>query len=210
MLFYFAMQNYRVSHRYTRLPDSSIKLFARSVLVGLTNNPAFPDPLIPLDGLSALASDFEQKLLATHDGGKQAMAAKNQARDSLTDALNRQGVWVQGVARQDLAMLLSSGYQVASRNTAQTALARPGILKILNQFSGKLTLRVTPVANARNYQVQMQTGDGEWREAGFFSQARTMVVSDLTPGTVCNLRVRAIGGSTGASDWSDPVSRMSL
>ncbi|MFM8469141.1 MAG: fibronectin type III domain-containing protein [Limisphaerales bacterium] len=36
------------------------------------------------------------------------------------------------------------------------------------------------------------------------------VVENLTPGTTYTFSVRAVGGSTGFSDWSDPVSHMSL
>jgi len=35
-------------------------------------------------------------------------------------------------------------------------------------------------------------------------------MTNLTPGTTYNVQVRAIGGSTGYSDWSDPSSHMSL
>ncbi len=44
---------------------------------------------------------------------------------------------------------------------------------------------------------------------GVFTQSR-MVIPDLIPGTTYTLQARAIGGSTGYSDWSDPVSHMSM
>jgi len=201
--------NLRVSHRYTRLSGQSLNLFASSVLLGMTGNPAFPNPLVPLAELSALKTDFEQKLIASDTGGKAATAAKNVARAALTDGLRRQGIYVQGVA-QNLTTLLSSGYSAASRNNAQTRLAQPGIRKVLREMSGQLTLRVTPIANARNYQVQVQVGDGAWQEAGVYSQARRIAVANLTPGTVYNLRVRALGGSTGYSEWGGVSSQMSL
>jgi hypothetical protein len=199
----------RVSHRYNRLPGSSFNLFAASVVVGMANNPAYLNPLVPLDQLSALQVDFEQKNLASKLGGSVAMALKNEARAALTDALRRQGSYVQGVA-QNLSTLLSSGYVAASRNNAQTPLVKPWILKILNNGLGQLLLRVKPVANARSYQVQIQIGNGPWQEAGFSNQARRMVVANLTPGTVYNIRVRAIGGSTGFSEWSNVTSARSL
>jgi hypothetical protein len=43
-----------------------------------------------------------------------------------------------------------------------------------------------------------------------FTQARRMVLTNLTPGTTYAVEVRAIGGSTGYSDWSDPVSHMAM
>ena len=199
----------RVSHRYTRLPGASFNMFASSVVLGMTNNPAYSNPLVPLDQLSALQQDFEQKDLASKLGGKVAMALRNEARAALTEALRRQGSYVQGAA-QNLSTLLSSGYTAASRNSAQTPLVRPWVRKIINNGTGQLLLRITPVANARNYQVQVQIGDGVWQEAGISSQARRMVLANLTPGTMYNFRVRALGGSTGYSDWSPVTSRMSL
>ena len=202
-------QSLRVSHRYTRLKDTSLNIFGCSVVLAMTNNPAFPNPLVPLGSLSALQSDYAQKLAARGTGGRVTTAAKTKARADLTDALRRQGSYVQGAA-QDLEDLLSSGYAPASQNRAQSQLIKPWIRKILNEGSGKLLLRITPVANARNYQVQIQVGDGSWQEAGIFSQARSLVVAGLTSGTVYNIRVRALGGSTGYSEWSNVTSRMSL
>jgi hypothetical protein len=199
----------RVSHRYTRLPGSSFNFFASSVVVGMTDNPAFPNPIVPLDLLSALQMDFEQKNLVSKLGGGVAMALKNEARAALTDALRRQGAYVQGVA-QNLSTLLSSGYVAASRNNAQTRLLKPWVRKILNNGPGQLLLRITPVANARSYHIQVQEGDGPWQEAGFSNQARRIMVANLTPGTLYNIRVRALGGSTGFSDWSLVTSARSL
>ena len=41
-----------------------------------------------------------------------------------------------------------------------------------------------------------------------FTQARRVVLTGLTPGTAYTLQVRAIGGSTGYSPWSEPVTHM--
>jgi hypothetical protein len=201
--------NLRVSHRYTRLKDTNFNMFATSIVIAMTDNPAFPNPLVPLATLSGLQSDFEQKMLASNLGGRISTAIKSEARAALTDALRREGIYVQG-ASLSLSMLLSSGYSAASQNRAQTQLLKPSILKILNEGSGQLTLRVSSVANARSYQVQVQVGNGVWQDAGVFPQARRMVVVNLTPGTMYYIRVRAIGGSTGQSQWSDVNGARSL
>jgi hypothetical protein len=73
----------------------------------------------------------------------------------------------------------------------------------------KLLVRLTPVTNARSYNVQTNTnGNGAWADAGIYTQARRIVLGSLTPGTTYNVRARAIGGNTGLSDWSAPVSLM--
>ena len=45
---------------------------------------------------------------------------------------------------------------------------------------------------------------------GLFTNSRSMPLNGLTPGTTNTVQARAIGGSTGSSDWSNPVGHMSL
>jgi hypothetical protein len=54
--------------------------------------------------------------------------------------------------------------------------------------------------------VQTYTGTGAWTTVMFSTQARTITLTSLTTGTVVQVRVRALGGSTGQSDWSMPGS----
>lgn len=201
---------YRVSRRFTRLSDASLNCFAGSVIVAMTDNPVFPNPLIPLSQLADMQQTFSAACVASAMGGSAATSWKNDCRGILLTALRSQAGYVEHLCRNNLAGLLSSGFTNANPNRAQSVLAVPTILKILNERSGQLTLRLKPVANARNYQVQVQVGEGGWQEAGFYNQARRIVVLNLTPGTVYQIRARALGGSTGYSDWSPVTSQMSL
>jgi chitodextrinase len=101
-----------------------------------------------------------------------------------------------------------SSCQAASTNRAQTQLPAPTILSLENEMSTQLVVRLTPIANAYCYEVQTSTGTGAWQPAGVFTAARRIVLTNLTPGTVYNVQSRAIGGSTGYSDWSDPSSHI--
>ena len=196
--------------RFSRLNNSALKIFTTDVINGMTGNPAFPSPLIPLAELTSLQSVFGDAIVAAEMGGRLTTVQKNQARADLMSALRRQASYVQGIAKHDEEQLISSGFTAMSRNTAQHKLATPILLKILNERTQSLTLRITPITNARNYQVQVRSGQGGWQEAGIFPQARRMEVTGLTPGTIYEIRVRALGGSTGYSEWSAVTSRMSL
>jgi hypothetical protein len=77
-------------------------------------------------------------------------------------------------------------------------------------MSTQLVLRLSPVANAYCYEVQTSVGTGAWQTIGSFTAARRIIIPNLTPGTIYNVRARAIGGSTGYSDWSDPQSHMAM
>ena len=44
------------------------------------------------------------------------------------------------------------------------------------------------------------------RLAGIFTNSRRIEIGNLTPGTTYTVQTRAIGGSKGYSEWSDPQS----
>ena len=83
------------------------------------------------------------------------------------------------------------------------------MVNLVNGLSSQLILRMQPVVNAKSYEVQTKNGGG-WTPAGIFTQARKITLPRLTPGQVYSVQSRAIGGATGYSDWSSPVSHMVL
>jgi len=42
------------------------------------------------------------------------------------------------------------------------------------------------------------------------TQARRVILDNLTPGTVYTIQARAIGGSEGYSEWCDPTTHMAM
>ena len=46
--------------------------------------------------------------------------------------------------------------------------------------------------------------------AGLYTDSRMIAINGLSAGTLYKFEVRAIGGSTGYSDWSDSVEHMSM
>ncbi len=74
-------------------------------------------------------------------------------------------------------------------------------------------LRVTRIARAKCYEVWsaavgVANVPGPWQAAGLFTASQSITIAGLGPGTTHVFQVRAVGGSTGYSDWSNPVSRM--
>jgi hypothetical protein len=190
------------------LSDAKLDDFTQNIIASLTGNASFPTPTVPPADLSSALSTFTATLAATAQGGTQATAAKNAARDALVALLRKEANYVQGIASTDLAMLLSSGFEAINSNRSQSPLDKPSIVQINNEASTQLVLRLQPVDNARSYEVRVSYGANGWQAAGVFTQARRVVLTNLTPGTNYNIQARAVGGSTGYSDWSDPVSHM--
>ena len=200
--------NYKVSRDFTSYSDSDLDEFTNNIAVCLANNPAFPTPPVKSADLTTLDTTFRNAIAAA-TGDPVDTAAKTKAREAVLDALRKDANYVQTIANHDLQMLLSSGYYASSTNHAQSPLDQPVIVDIENLATTQLMLRLNPVLNAKSYQVQTNTnGNGTWQEAGIYTQSRRIVLASLTPGTTYNVRARAIGGSTGYSDWSVPAALM--
>ena len=209
------MSHLRVFIGFATAPDHRVEETAGAVLDGLYENVgAFPTPPVPKPALEASLTAFTAAIAAQQTGAKLATAQKNSARDAVVDMLRLLAGYVQGACNNDLPTLLLSGFDAVSNGRAQTLLAVPGILSISNGNSGQLLLRITAIANARCYEVRQSATGGtqppQWQSGGLFTDSRSMPVNGLTPGTNYTFQVRAVGGSTGYSGWSDPVSHMSL
>ena len=110
------------------------------------------------------------------------------------------------------AVVLSSGFQVAGTNRAKSPLSKPVIISIDAGKSTELVLKLSPVSNARIFDVEFapvgaNNTPGDWKDAGLFTNSRSITVGNLVPGTTYVFRVQAVG-TTGSGDWSDPVARM--
>jgi hypothetical protein len=166
-----------------------------------------------LKTLQAAVDDLNAALAAQAHGGKAATAEKKNKRADLISIMRKLKHYVEDNCGNDVAVLLTSGFQAGQYTRNRVPLINPSILDIDADNRGVLVLKITPIARAKCYEVQMaiigaENAPGPWQAGGMFTAARSLKVSNLIPGTAYVFQVRAIGGSTGYSDWSNPVSRM--
>ena len=200
---------FKVSFDFANDDDANLADFGGNVSTSMTGNKSFPTPPVDPALLGTQVDTFDADIQAALMGGLQLTAKKNASRAIVVESLRANGYYVQTIASHELDVILSSGYYVISTNRAQSPLDAPAITDIENSAAAQLLVRVTPIDNARAYHVQTSNGSSVWADAGIHPQARRIVLPGLTSGTVYNVRVRAIGGSTGTSDWSDPQSHIS-
>ena len=93
-------------------------------------------------------------------GGTIQTGLKKAALASAFEGLDANGFYVQTMARTNLPLLLTSGYQAMSTNRAQSPLDTPSITGIDNDISTQLDVHLSPVANAVGYEVQICIGTG--------------------------------------------------
>jgi hypothetical protein len=201
----------RVAVSFARFNKDHLNFFAILALVCLKNNPLFPNPTVSLADLGALQTAYQDAMSAAALGGTKDSAAFRQARGALVTALRQTAAYIQSLGLTKESDVLSSGFDLAVWNTRQTPLTTPVLVRLDNLVSTQLTLKMRAVANARAYEVQFSADGGEtWQRLGFYPHTKGIVMTGLTPGTVYAMRVRAVGGSTRYSGWSNAISRMAI
>jgi hypothetical protein len=204
-------QRIRIADRFTKQSAQQLVTMAGAVITGLTDNPSFPAPTVDLKAVQAAADELNAALVAQVGGGTTATAEKRKNQEALISLLRKLKHYVEDNCENDIAVMLSSGFQAASTNRDCSPLVNPSILNINLGNRGELLLKVSPIARAKCYEVQMAVmgaGNipGPWQAAGIFTSSR-ITIANLDPGTTYRFQVRAIG-SSGYTDWSNPVSRM--
>jgi hypothetical protein len=201
----------RIAGGFGKQSAEQLVITAGAVVTGLANNPAFPAPTVDLNAVQAAADDLKAAVAAQAHGGTAATAEKNNKQEALIKILFKLKHYVEDNCENDLAVLLSSGFQAAAATRDRSPLANPSILGIDRGNSDELMLKVTPIARAKCYEVRSAVvgsgnGQGPWQQAGIFTSSR-ITIANLVPTTTYVFQVRAIG-AVGNTEWSDPVSHM--
>ena len=206
-----------LSQAYKNMPGALVLAILGWVIKCMTGNAAFPKPPIPLVAavppdetapldMTTRMNNLDAAIKNAVGGGFIQTGLKNAALSSAFEALDANGFYAQTIARTNLSLFLTSGYQARSTNRGQSPLDTPSISGIDNDTSTQLDVHVSPIVNAVGYEVQTCIGTGAWTTVMFSTQARTITLTGLTTGTVVQVRVRALGGSISQSDWSMPGS----
>lgn len=200
-----------VSLAFAQLPTHQLPDFTTGVVNGLTQNADIFDlpPVKPTD-----LSVADQALLTANanaiNGGTDDTEARDVAFEAVVSLLRQLAAYVEDVAKGDAAIIEKAGFKVVHHGPSpQQPLVKTVITAIINEVSGQLLVRLNPQDNAYGYEGKMSTDGGKtYQPIGTFRQARRIVVPNLVPGTTYTFVFRALGGSSGEGDWSDPVSHM--
>ena len=206
------MANIRTSRGFSKLSDGQLGDFSGAVITGITDNKtAFPAPPVTVGDLETLKTTFDDAVIKAAGGGRMNTTAKNAAREALITALNKDASYVDIACNGDLTILLSSGFRQVSTNRAQNVLPQPQVVAVDYFQTGVLKVRVRADANAKSYVGRIKQSSGsEFGPSISFASSRKILFKGLTAGATYVMQLCAVGGSTGQSDWSEPVSKMSM
>ncbi len=143
------MKNQKINLNFSKFSDPDFLVKARHILSGMTDNPAFADPIPTLKELEAAVTNYAGALDAALGLGRTNVAEKNKCRAVLEALLGRLGMYVMFVANGDAAILTSSGYTL-SKTPESAYISNPGNVTLSNGItSGELISSVLNVSGAR-------------------------------------------------------------
>lgn len=130
-------------------------------------------------------------------GDKRAIENRRNCEVKIKDAIRNLAAFVNHKCGSDELIILDAGFEIKRTNNKPTPIKNPvkPILK-RTEIAGQLVVSWKPVQNSRNYIVQANTTNPEiqkhWSIASFSTKSRC-TLSDLKPGKIYWIRIRAIG-----------------
>jgi len=141
--------------------------------------------------------------------GHAAVLLKQAAKDDLILKLRALAKYIEDLPGITEAVAATSNFVLINPSTHTPSTPEvPVILKVYNVATTKLGVKLTINGYYNQIEVRVTVAGKPPQLAGSFSSTRDIVLEGLEPGTVYIVEARALAGSSLASEWSDPVSRM--
>jgi hypothetical protein len=197
---------YKILITYITVSDAGLPVKAQVIIDSVTNNAHFPNPPTPLADLQKAKDEYERSLAQAKLGDERAIAQKDILRTRLEDLLRALSGYVLGQAKNDPAILASSGFDISQPRTA-------GAKDTLSVTAGKTPGQVVSLMNGiregrvyfHQYTPDPVTPESAWTEV--MSKNRKYVHIGLQQYVKYWFRVKAVS-KEGQEIYTDPVMRI--
>jgi hypothetical protein len=190
------MATLKVIVGFSGLRDDDLDTKASSVIKAMTGNINYTTPVPTLAIMQTTLTAYEVALTASANGNPEKTAVKDQKRRDLEAVLKQLGTYVQLNCKNDLGILLSSGFDAGKNATPVGILPKPENFKVENgPNAGTAKLSLDKIRGASSYRFEFVsspvTGASVW--AVNVGTARTNIVDGLISGQQYAFRVAGIG-----------------
>lgn len=204
------MQRKRTNRRFNQAPDLEVSKQVGKNIAGFTGNLALPEPPVAPAELTVKKGAFDQWIVKAANGGKFETEQKDAARVDILKAVNKDASYVDMLCDDDEGIILSAGFEPVSGNRAQVVLEAPIIVAAAYGQAGEIKLRVKGDRNRKAIQGRIKAVGGEYGPVITFQNSRKIIFEALLAGTSYVMELCGLGGSTGMSDWSEPVTKVAV
>ncbi|OIR13263.1 hypothetical protein GALL_56480 [mine drainage metagenome] len=186
----------RVKVSFSTYTDSGFYQKSEHILQSMTGNPNFATPTPTLADVQTAITKYSDALGKVIDGTKQDTVLKNQARKELEALLHDLGLYVQLNGKNDEAIILSSGFDIANPRIPIGILPKPtGFNTGKNTITGCVDLELDPINGAKSYQFEYTdapvTETSVWHVVT--STAAFITITGLVSGKEYAFRVTGVG-----------------
>ena len=184
--------------------DTSVVLVAVAANVDI-----YKSPTPPLADVQTALDNFTDGVAAAADGGKSAIAKRNNLRLILVGLMRQLANYVASACNGDMTNLLLSGFPTQKPTRQPVGVLPPPSNVTLTQGdrSGEVVAKASPVFGASLYTWTLTPATPGAAVQTAQTTAARDTFTGLTPGATYSITVNAIG-TAGASDWSNPASLM--
>jgi hypothetical protein len=192
------MKKVKLNLSFGRYTDDGLQAKAQSIILALTGNANFPNPLPPLATLQAELATYSAALAAAATNDVVKIAEKNEARLALEEVLVQLGLHVMAVSNGDIVMLTSSGFDLP-KDKESAILEQPGSVSISNGITtGELVVKIPRVQGAYSY-LFLITPDpmlpnSVWETVPSSRSSNTF--QNLVPGIKYWIKIAAVGSGS--------------
>ncbi|WP_224981799.1 hypothetical protein [Geomonas agri] len=205
----------KVKRSLGRLNDASLSAQGKVIVTSMTNNPFFKEPypegVTPLVQVKDTLGRFDNSCLEARSGARQSVALRKSLRAQFIVELNELGDFVDLIAKGNVEILTSSGFDYTKESTSAQVKhlpTYPSVIMSQGIKRGAVIAKAKKVARAASCEVHTTTGDptveGNWKHAAVFGQFKNMEVEGLTPGQQYAFRMRWIMPE-GPGPWTPPL-----
>ena len=203
------MSTLKVIIGFSDLRDDDLDIQAAKILLDLTGIINYTTPVPDLATVQVSLSAYENALTSAQNGGAEKTAIKDKARKELETLLKQLGTYVQLNCKNDLSILLSSGFDANKSSSPVGMLPKPTNLKIENGPNiGSTKITLDKIKGASSYLFEYATAPltaaTNWIVK--VGTTRTFIDEGLTSGQQYVYRVAGIGADP-TIVYSDVVSK---
>lgn len=206
-----ALFKLKKSFNPTNYSDSQLLVFSLSVIEKMTGNSHFTTPVPSLAAVKTGYDEFQMALSKQLKGNKESTVVKNAKRSALEDLLQRLTNYVEDIANNDEATLLSSGFELYKKAEKAGPLDIPqGLMLKPGTAHGTLIFSWDKVDNAKSYEVlHYNTEEGETAAKLRTCTCSNIEITGLTSGKQYTFAVAGVG-SDPSRNWSEKIASFVL
>ena len=196
----------------------SLHIFTAFFASTYFNGSPAPAPAPPVDQATMKAANdtLQTSIAAAATGAKQAITAKNHAKEAVVLILDQLAAYVQANSKGDMNAFMSSGFTPLSSAKTKTPPVSETIRKIVpGANSGQFAVTLMKFPHASSYEIRWGVpGAGgalptTWTTIPVTSIKSAATITNLTPGVTYVFQARAVVNG-GYSDYGDPIARIAV